>query len=48
MPVWVEADLTTSKESPDTERFGVLTAYCKVPRNANPENKCPDWVNATV
>jgi hypothetical protein len=48
MQVWVEADLTPSGDAPDPERFGVVTAYCKLPRNASPENKCPDWVNATI
>jgi hypothetical protein len=48
MQVWVEADLTPSRDAPDSERFGVVTAYCKLPRSASPENKCPDWVNATI
>ncbi|WP_219417033.1 hypothetical protein [Pseudonocardia nigra] len=48
MSIWVEVDRSQSKEAPDREPFGVLTAYCKIPRNANPENKCPDWVNESL
>lgn len=48
MSVWVEVDPAPSKDAPDRERFGVVTAYCKIPRNANPENRCPDWVNDTI
>lgn len=48
MSVWVEADPSPSGEAPDSERFGVVTAYCKLPYNANPENKCPDWVNESL
>ena len=46
--VWVEADPSPSGEAPDGERFGVVTAYCKLPYNANPENKCLDWVNESL
>ncbi|WP_433784363.1 hypothetical protein ACQPX6_29535 [Actinomycetospora sp. CA-101289] len=48
MSVWVEADPRPSNQAPDDQRFGVVTAYCKVPLSANPENKCPDWVNDTL
>lgn len=48
MSVWVEVDPSRSGQAPDTERFGVVTAYCKLPSNANPENKCPDWVNESL
>ena len=48
MSVWVEVDPRQSKDAPDTEPFGVLTAYCKLPVRAAPENRCPDWVNETL
>jgi hypothetical protein len=48
MAVWVETDPAVSKGAPDAEPFGVVTAYCKVPAEADPENRCPDWVNATL
>lgn len=48
MSVWVEVDRTSSKDAPDQQPFGVGTAYCKIPANADPENKCPDWVNQTL
>lgn len=46
--VWVEVDRSPSSQSPDAEPFGVLTAYCKIPVKADPESKCPDWVNASL
>lgn len=46
--VWVEVDPGPSDEAPDDERFGVLTAYCKLPQGGLPENKCPDWVNDSM
>jgi hypothetical protein len=48
MQVWVDVDRHASDKAPDTLPFGVLTAYCKLPSNAGPENKCPDWVNDTL
>jgi len=48
MSVWVEVDTKLSKDAPDSEPFGVVTAYCKIPANANPENTCPEWVNDTL
>ena len=48
MSVWVEVDPRPSKDAPDGEPFGVLTAYCKLPAKADPENRCPDWVNDTL
>lgn len=48
MAVWVDADPARSKEAPDTEPFGVVTAYCKIPRNADAENRCPAWVDETL
>lgn len=48
MSVWVEIDPAPSNSAPDSEGFGVVTAYCKIPSNANPENLCPDWVNDTI
>ena len=48
MAVWVDIDPAASKEAPDREPFGVLTAYCKLPSKADAENRCPDWVNATL
>lgn len=27
---------------------GDTSRYCKVPSNANFENKCPDWVNDSL
>lgn len=48
MTVWVEVDPRASKDAPDKEPFGVVTAYCKIPSNGNPENCCPDWVNDTT
>lgn len=46
--VWVEIDRTPSGRAPDQEPFGVVTAYCKIPINAGPENKCPEWVNDSL
>jgi len=46
--VWVEVDRKPSNQAPDTQPFGVVTAYCKIPAKANPENKCPQWVNDTL
>lgn len=48
MDVWVEIDRSPSAGAPDQEPFGVVTAYCKVPANVNPENKCPEWVNGSL
>ena len=48
MSVWVDVDPGPSDVAPDRSPFGVVTAYCKLPRNAGPENKCPDWVNETL
>jgi hypothetical protein len=48
MSVWVEVDRRPSRDAPDSESFGVVTAYCKIPVNANPENLCPDWVNDSL
>lgn len=48
MTIWVEVDPTPSRQTPDREPFGVVTAYCKLPVNANPENKCPEWVNDSL
>ena len=48
MSVWVEVDRTPSKDTPDNEPFGVLTAYCKIPAKAGAENRCPEWVNDTL
>ncbi|MDQ4116467.1 MAG: hypothetical protein M3235_05825 [Actinomycetota bacterium] len=48
MSVWVEVDPRASDEAPDDERFGVLTAYCKLPQGSLPENKCPSWVNDSM
>jgi len=48
MAIWVEVDRSRSNDAPDPEPFGVETAYCKIPANANPENKCPDWVNDSL
>jgi hypothetical protein len=44
----IEVDRSGSREAPDTERFGVVTAYCRISRNANSENKCPEWVNDSL
>jgi len=41
-------DLKPSKDAPDVEPFGVVTAYCKIPVEADVENVCPEWVNETV
>jgi len=46
--IWVEVDRAGSNDAPDPEAFGVVTAYCKVPSNPNPENKCPNWVNDSM
>lgn len=48
MAVWVEISRKPSDDAPDDEPFGVLTAYCKVPAKADPENKCPEWVNDSL
>lgn len=48
LAVWVDTDPARSKEAPDAEPFGVVTAYCKIPRRADPENRCPAWVNETL
>jgi hypothetical protein len=48
MSVWVEVDRKRSNRAPDPEPHGVVTAYCKLPANADPENKCPDWVNDSL
>jgi hypothetical protein len=48
MAVWVEIDRNPSTDAPDSEPFGVLTAYCKIPHNADPEEKCPEWVNDSL
>lgn len=48
MSVWVEVDRSASNQAPDSEPFGVVTAYCKIPANAEPENKCPQWVNDSI
>ena len=48
MTVWVEVDRAPSNRAPDGEPFGVVTAYCKLPINPNPENKCPEWVNDSL
>ena len=48
MQVWVDVDPVPSNMAPDSEPFGVLTAYCKLPARAGAENKCPDWVNDTL
>lgn len=46
--VWVEVDRSASKQAPDPEPFGVVTAYCKIPAKADPENRCPQWVNDSL
>jgi hypothetical protein len=48
MSVWVEVDRSPSNQAPDSEPFGVVTAYCKIPAKADPENKCPQWVNDSI
>jgi hypothetical protein len=48
MAVWVEIDRKPSTDAPDSEPFGVLTAYCKIPYSADPEDKCPQWVNDSL
>jgi hypothetical protein len=48
MSIWVEVDRSESRDAPDGEPFGVVTAYCKIPHNANPENKCPEWVSDSL
>lgn len=48
MTVWVEVDRAPSRDAPDSQPFGVLTAFCKLPPKADAENKCPDWVNASL
>lgn len=48
MSVWVEVDPSPSNSAPDSEGFGVVTAYCKIPSRADPERLCPDWVNETI
>ena len=48
MAVWVEVDRSPSKDAPDAQPFGVVTAYCKVPARANVENLCPEWVNDSL
>lgn len=48
MSVWVDVDPRPSRDAPDPVAFGVLTAYCKLPAKADPENKCPQWVNDTL
>lgn len=48
MTVWVEVDRAPSRDAPDSQQFGVVTAYCKLPAKNNFENKCPDWVNGTL
>lgn len=48
MAVWVEVDRSPSKDAPDAQPFGVVTAYCKIPAKADAENRCPDWVNDTL
>lgn len=48
MTVWVEVDRRPSEDAPDRESFGVVTAYCKLPVNANRENECPEWVNDSL
>lgn len=48
MAVWVDTDPAGSKQAPDAEPFGVVTAYCKIPRQAEAENRCPAWVNETL
>jgi hypothetical protein len=48
MVVLIEVDRRPSHQAPDDEPFGVVTAYCKLPRNAHPENKCPEWVNDSL
>jgi hypothetical protein len=48
MSVWVEVDRAPSNQAPDSQPFGVLTAYCKVPAKADPESKCPQWVNDSI
>ena len=41
MSVWVEVDRTPSKDAPDNEPFGVLTAYCKIPAKAGAREPVP-------
>jgi hypothetical protein len=48
MAVWVEVDRKRSNRAPDAEPLGVVTAYCKLPAKADPENKCPEWVNDSL
>lgn len=48
MSVCVEVDRKRTNLAPDPEPHGVVTAYCKLPANANPEDKCPDWVNDSL
>jgi hypothetical protein len=48
MSVWVEVDRSPSNQAPDSRPFGVVTAYCKIPAKADPENKCPQWVNVSI
>jgi hypothetical protein len=48
MSVWVEVDRAPSSQAPDSQPFGVLTAYCKIPSKADPESKCPEWVNDSI
>jgi hypothetical protein len=48
MSVWVEVDRAPSNQAPDSQPFGVLTAYCKIPSEADLENKCPEWVNESI
>lgn len=48
MSVWVEVDRSPSNQAPDSQPFGVVTAYCKIPAKADPENKCPQWVNESI
>jgi len=48
MSVWVEVDPALSNQAPDSQPFGVVTAYCKIPAKANPENRCPQWVNESI
>lgn len=46
--VWVEVDPRPSKDAPDPQPFGVVTAYCKIPARAAAEDRCPAWVNETL
>lgn len=48
MAVWVEVDPRPSKDAPDSEPFGVVTAYCKAPARSGAERLCPEWVNETL